>query len=750
MPFSIQTKDGITINNIPDDVAQDSDVLKQRVATIRAERGGEPAPEIAPVETPVEQPAAAEPQEAGFDPRQLFSQLAGAPVDALTAVANIVGAGITDPVGGSASIQRGIESLQGPTELAATLATGAVLEPVAGVAGIAQALNPFAEEGAGARAVEAVQGLGFQPGEAGRETGAALIENIAEVTPDIIKQAGGDAIRVFQEAGQATNERFGPLAATALTIAPAAILEAIPGGLAIKKARNMQVSIADEIAEQAVDKLKDEGVDAIKAGAPPEVKEYAEIAEDLRKKRTAEVAEQVLPDQEILDAAEALNVDLNPSHYSTNRAFIDVENSLKSRPGSKLATIEERAILDSGRAADNLIEELRGSTDKSLLDVDIKDEINARISSLEDQAGVAYRAVDEAIPNSTQVNPTASREYINRQLADLGGDKTLLTTAEKNLLRIAEADSHLTYSAIDRIRRDIGSALGKKSGPFKDDDAGTLKQLYKVLSEDQQGVADAFGVGADYAAARKLVATRKGLEDEAVALFGREVGGSIIPKLTQAATALTKGDVSKFNSLMDALPAGRRQEVAATMLNNLFTQGARTQGSISQGFVKAFEGLNRNKEAKKALFAQLPAGAEKRFDDIGKVATGIFRSKALENNSRTARDIIAALEEGGLISRIYDKTAAVVAPIVGGPVVSAVTTVINKARTPAVEAADALLTSPAFKKSIEDAGQGSLNKSQEITKTAVFKKWLTNQPPDIQAEVAAIGFIPFLTNPSEL
>jgi hypothetical protein len=36
MPYSITTKDGITINNIPDDVPADSPELKARVASIRA------------------------------------------------------------------------------------------------------------------------------------------------------------------------------------------------------------------------------------------------------------------------------------------------------------------------------------------------------------------------------------------------------------------------------------------------------------------------------------------------------------------------------------------------------------------------------------------------------------------------------------------------------------------------------------------------------------------------------------------
>jgi hypothetical protein len=52
MPYSIKTKDGITINNIPDDVATDSQSLKDRVAAIRANLG------TAPVDATQEGPGA--------------------------------------------------------------------------------------------------------------------------------------------------------------------------------------------------------------------------------------------------------------------------------------------------------------------------------------------------------------------------------------------------------------------------------------------------------------------------------------------------------------------------------------------------------------------------------------------------------------------------------------------------------------------------------------------------------------------
>jgi hypothetical protein len=58
MAYTIRTDDDIVIEGIPDDVAPDSDVLKQRVAAIRAERQAQPAP--TPIETPA--PVAAEPE----------------------------------------------------------------------------------------------------------------------------------------------------------------------------------------------------------------------------------------------------------------------------------------------------------------------------------------------------------------------------------------------------------------------------------------------------------------------------------------------------------------------------------------------------------------------------------------------------------------------------------------------------------------------------------------------------------------
>ena len=109
MPFSIQTKDGITINNIPDDVLPDSDQIRARVAQERERR----------MSGQVEEQRQAQPAFTREDPGFL-------------------------------------RTLQGEAELGATLLSGAILEPFAGAAGIVQSLNPFAEKDAGRQAVEAV------------------------------------------------------------------------------------------------------------------------------------------------------------------------------------------------------------------------------------------------------------------------------------------------------------------------------------------------------------------------------------------------------------------------------------------------------------------------------------------------------------------------------------------------------------------------------------------------------------------
>jgi len=110
----------------------------------------------------------------------------------------------------------------GAIEPALTIATGAIAEPVAGLAGIAQAINPFAAPGAGARAVEATrEALTFQPRTpAGQES----LQAIGEVLQPVGEALTGAERFLGDTVFEATDS---PALAAAAASLPTAILETI-------------------------------------------------------------------------------------------------------------------------------------------------------------------------------------------------------------------------------------------------------------------------------------------------------------------------------------------------------------------------------------------------------------------------------------------------------------------------------------------------------------------------------------------
>jgi len=216
MPYSITTKDGITINNIPDDIAPDAQVLRDRVAQERAKLSGD-------------QPTAEQPIVEGVSPLQRRDEL-------------IKELQLVQPSGDMAKIQPLVDELDAVgiegniatkfLEPAATIASSIVAEPVAGLAGIAQAINPFAEQGAGARAVEATrEALTIKPKtETGKAGLKALGETLAPVGEAISSVEEGLGDSVFDITGS-------PALAAAAATAPTAIMEVLGLGIGRKAAK---------------------------------------------------------------------------------------------------------------------------------------------------------------------------------------------------------------------------------------------------------------------------------------------------------------------------------------------------------------------------------------------------------------------------------------------------------------------------------------------------------------------------------
>tara|TARA_R110000851_G_scaffold38321_1_gene98449 strand:+ start:696 stop:2297 length:1602 start_codon:yes stop_codon:yes gene_type:complete len=121
------------------------------------------------------------------------------------------------------------EDVVGGLEVAGSFGSGIVAEPLAGLAGIAQSINPFSDEGAGADAVKATkEALTYKPrGDEGKGQLKAVGEFLKPV---------GDSLKSVETAlGNATLEATGsPALAAAAHTLPTAVFEAL--GFGVSKA----------------------------------------------------------------------------------------------------------------------------------------------------------------------------------------------------------------------------------------------------------------------------------------------------------------------------------------------------------------------------------------------------------------------------------------------------------------------------------------------------------------------------------
>ena len=684
--------------------------------------------------------------------------------------------GQNDPVTFGDRVVSAGKGAVGAAETLLSFGSAAVAEPIAGIAGLAAL--PFQGEDA-ANTVNAVrdfiridpvtetgqnivQGVGVVANEAveAARTPVAGLAGLASALPAV--SAGGflpgqnpaddlsraaATVNAVQErglgvaAGDAVAERVGPVAGAVTQAVPEALLSLVP----LRQAR-LASTPAPQGAPQA-------GINVTTQQGPGSI---VGVRDALRRENVETTAELADPDPEILAAAEELGIDLNPDHASRNRAFVDATQALKSRPNSQLATREQAAIEALGARADELVNNLASSSDRSLLDANVRSGMRATIKDLEGQSDAAYDVVNRAIPRNTRITGDSVREYLDNQIDDLGGE-SLLNAAEKRVLKLF-GDEQPTYGALDRVRKNIGAALGGKDSPFRDVERGELSQLYRALSEDQQRIANDFGVGAEYELGRGLVSKRIQVQDAAIDLFGRQMQGSLVPKLRGSANALTRGDTSQFKKLMEALPEGSRQEAATLVMNELFTLGSRSGQTINQSFASTVQRLNNSPEAKKVLFDALPDYALERFDAIATVSTGIFRARALQNNSRTARDVIAALDDASLFSKLMGSGSRALAAegvstpagVPGAGAAGVIAASIVRRPTPRTEAAEAFLLSPRFREGLEAYAEGRPDVGNQIAAGGpAYRRWLETVDENSAREIAETGLISWLVSNDE-
>lgn len=645
------------------------------------------------------------------------------------------------------------ERLEGMASIAGNVASGMVVQPVSGLAGLATTAaqgtaNLFRDDenyvDPWAKGAEVTEGLQedfiMDPTEAGSqvisETLAGLKErftpeegSIQESALEAAGQLAGKGYEGIKELESEVLNKYGPEAATALKTIPVALLEYVAAKLGLRMGSKIE---APEVSK---------GTPTLTPEAGRQV-----IIDAARDNKINKLAVQVDADPKILAAAEELGIDLNPAMYSSNKEFREVMQGLEAKiPDSQLAE-KSAAVIEKLNARAN--EMIAPSSSKSLLDAEVKTNFDDTIKDLGDESEVLYDYVTSRIPRRVRSKATNARKYIDKIVADMGDDVSGLSSVEKDLYNVLKGEKGPTYARLDRLRKDIGQAYQGR-GPFADSLPASLNQVYAALRKDQDLIAEHFRVGDRLKAADKLTGKRKEVQDSAVELFGKEMQGSIIPKLTTAGASLTKGDVSKFRNLMEALPASRRKEAAGAILEDLLSTGPKgSQREFGKSFLTAYQSLNRNVAAKKELFKHLPKKSQQRFDAIGKVVASVERAK-IKNPARVNNEIEKAFAKGNIIQNVVGwgarlsvvKTLGLMSQGLGAKAQRTMNSLVSRGRY-----ADEMLASDDFSRAVTTALKGDTAAADKIlSKSALWKKWASYLPAVQRKRLKRLGAIAWLS-----
>ena len=630
------------------------------------------------------------------------------------------------------------EDIIGGLEVGATIASGAIAEPISGIMGAYEAfkggdpsaLIPFMQKE-----------LTYEPRTA---SGKQNIQAIGEFMQPI-----GEAFKGAEEyLGNAVFDATGNagLAAIAHTL-PTAALEAL--GVAGFMAKKSPSISADDIAKQK--SFVSQGFEAKEFDRNKVFSESAkkqQLDEVLASGNQERLAAMIDSDPEFFKSLDELGAKEKglPSASSKNRQYQETEQALKKMPGSDLSKKEFDQVAELQRISDDLITEFGGTTDKSQLSMSLANDADRVIDNLNLTTESAYKNIGENIPRQTLSSMDNIGEYMAQELADLGEDISQLSPLERRLLSMSEKGA--TYHALDKIRKEVGATIGKKSDKYKSEDVGALKRIYSKLTDDQEIVANDLGMGESWNAAKDLVIQRKSLEDKSILMFGKNLSDAFMPKMGLAMKKLTTGDYKKFSELIDAVPEGRKQEVVISALNDVFTMGSRKEKQLNvAGYADWFNGLSKNAELKKELYSHLPKKLTVKLDAMGKVTNGI-------RNAQSAAPIGGQImANSGVLDKVVNGVATRFLSKLPGIIGDVVSVGLEKSKGKGLDAAMEVLNDPDFLANINAIAKGQARKAEMLEKRLMkkkkFKDFVNSLPTNEAKAISVLGLTSWLSRSNE-
>ena len=456
-------------------------------------------------------------------------------------------------------------------------------------------------------------------------------------------------------------------------------------------------------------------------------------------------------------AAERLGIDVPPDVLMDHTQLKEAIGLTRSMTGTVASAAWTDAVERAATQADEAMALIDGSPDLSEISDSVLASMNKTQADLQKQADEIYGRVNakinpsapaaaapSAAPKSTPVDLVNSRRLINSVVSDLGNDVSKLTPLEKELREMSTPGRNLpvTYTALMRMKADVGQALQKASGPYKDVNSAILKRLYGALSEDQLAHAQKVGgdtLRADLRLGNQLVAKRKALEDRIVSLFGDERDGSISRKLLATIQGGAKGDVTGFNRVVRSIPEDLRKKAVASAIAAAARE-EKTNGFGFSKYVNLYQGLRRNSEVYKTVVQTLGPESDKFLRDLYEVSKRITEARAqVLTTGKANQALVQGLMAEGLVEGVMRSTlgrqtvmgaATAVGGVAAGPAAGAASAMLanslSQARKSTLNAAGDLFASPEWQQLVINVSTQQ-NVNQKIYNAAknsgAFKKW---------------------------
>ena len=658
------------------------------------------------------------------------------------------------------------QKAEGVFDAAATMATGAIAQPVAGLAGLATTARLGPEAGA-QRVNQVQQALTRQPGAVGQE----YLQNIGSAP--VIKQIGETAAGASEYAGRKTYDITGsPTAAAIASGLPEAIgagLGAfVPGGIAARQAGK-----SAELTRTGAQA----GIQSANAVGDIATGDTAKALKSLNKRK---IREMVDADPAFFKALDELGITSEPlpSYSSRNPQFRGIEQSFAALPNSPQNAQSLVFSQDISNVAHALLETSEGAGESVATSMKWRTASMKTIDELGKAADEAYDALDQVLDKRVSAEPINTISFFDdftKNLATGIDDPDVPAAIRKAYTSIQPRQRvnpqtgeveliPATLENMDRLRKNIGAAAFKREGDFKDADSALLKRLYGSLTDDINVMAEKQGLSTEVLAAKGLVKQRKQLEEQMQSLIGKNLANDIIPVVQTGLKGLRSGGAQKYQEIMRNIPdAETRTELLLTSMDDLFTKTTKGEKQFgTTDYLKWYNDTLGNSGVRKLLAKDLPENTLQGLDNLAKISQGIARATAQKIPTGIVNSVLN--DQTGMVAKLVGPVARGASRAAGFvPGVDVTVSAIGellRSKTTRTEKVKDLLADPEFANLIRRSvaqgvvqgkaqSRGAQLAEQRFKSKSNYAAWEKTLTESEKAKVASAGLASFLLSGEE-